>query len=209
MTAALVKAVNLGTQRLGASLSKSLATYLNSVEERLTDEVRQAEKLLTESHDASRMRLDVLWWSEALYSPSLGCGYREMELPIATLAAVVDIAAIVPALSPASVSYVLGETVYRLSRILEDEEAQPLSFYLGALAKGKKDFMKAFPQVHAEMRLPLLGLVVDASGGVVPTEEIFRSRTGLDISLKLFSGEFAMWVFRDIQARRLVEVLRG
>jgi len=209
MTAALVKAVNLGTKRFGASLSKSLATYLSSIEERLTNEVRQTEKLLTKSHDASRMRLDVLWWSEALYSPSLGCGYREMELPIATVAAVADIAAIVPTLSPVSVSYVLGETVHRLSRILEDEEAQPLSFYLGALAKGKIDFMKAFPQANPEMRLPLLGLVVDASGGVAPSEEIFRSRAGLDISLKLSSGEFAMWVFRDVQARRLVEVLRG
>lgn len=209
MAATLVKAVNLGTQRLGASLSKSLATYLSSVEERLTNEVRQTEQFLTESHDASRMRLDVLWWSESLYSPSLGYGYRELELPTAAVAAVADLAAIVPALSPVSVNYVLGETILRLSRILDDEDVKPLGFYLGALAKAKNEFVKDFPQANPGMRLSLLGLVVDASGGAAPSEEIFRSRAGLDISLKLSSGEFAMWVFRDLQARRLVEVLRG
>lgn len=209
MAATLVKAVNLGTKRLGESLSKSLADYLGSVEERLTSEVRQTEQSLAASHDASRMRLDVLWWSESLYSPSLGFGYREMELPTAAVAAVADLAAIVPALSPVSVNYVLGETILRLSRILDDEDVKTLGFYLGELAKAKNEFVKDFPQAIPEMRLPLLGLVVDASGGVAPSEEIFHSRAGLDISLKLSSGEFAMWVFRDLQARRLVEVLRG
>jgi len=205
MTAVLVKAVNLGTQRLGASLSKSLATYLSS----FTDKTDQLCAELTESQYINQMRLNVLWWSEALYSPMIGSSYRELPLPVAAVAAAEDLAAIVPALSPASVSYVLGETVLRLSRILEAEDVQPISFYLGELATAKKDFVKSFPQVNPNMRQPLLGLVIEASSGIKPTAENFRSLTGLDISLKLSSGEFAMWVFRDLQARRLVDELRA
>ena len=82
ITAALVKAMNLGSQRLSASLSKTLVTYLGIVEERLTNEVHQAAQLYTDiskSHNASRMRLDVLWWTEVLYSPLLSHSYREMK----------------------------------------------------------------------------------------------------------------------------------
>jgi hypothetical protein len=208
MAATLVKAVNLGTQRLGASLSKSLATYLSN----LNDEVRQAEQLcveISESRNISQMRLNVLWWSEALYSPMIGSSYRELALPVAAVIAARDLTAIVPALSPVSVSYVLAETVLRLSRILEHDEIQSISFYLGELATAKNKFLKSFSQVSTIQRQPLLDLVVDASGGIEPSEGNSRLRTGLDISLKLSSGEFAMWVFHDLQARRLVEELKG
>lgn len=209
MTKALTKAVNLGAKRLAASLSKNLGSYLSGVVQHLTDEVRQTERHLSESHDASRMRLDVLWWSEALYSPSLNRGYREMESPITSVFAAADLSAIVPALAPASVNYVLGEAILRLSQIRGEQETQPLGSYFEALTKAKNDFGDIFHPVNNEMRLPLLSLIADASGGVKQTAKIVLSRAGLDISLNLSPSEFAMWIFRDLQARRLVEELRG
>jgi len=213
MTDALVKAVNLGSRRLVSSLSKSLNSYQKIIEERLRDEVSQAEQLcveISESQNSSRMRLDVLWWSEALYSPLLGRSYREAELPVVSVAAAADLAAIVPALSPASVCYVLGEAVLRTSRTVEEETPiRPLGSYCGELKKAKIDFGKTFHyETLDEMRVPLLSLVGDASHGAEQTEKVFLSRAGLDSSLELTPGEFAMWVFRDIQAKRLVEELR-
>ena len=212
MTTALVKAVNLGIQRLAESLSKSLATYLGNVEDHLRDDVRQAEQLcldISESQKSSRMRLDVLWWSEALYSPLLGCSYRDRELPDAAVAAAIDLGAIVPALSPASVYYVLGETIQRLSRMRGADGARLLISYLDEFKKNQTDFGEAFyHMISGEIRTPLLGLVVEISDGVEPTEELFRSRAGINGSLELSSGEFAMWVFRELQAKRLIEALR-
>ena len=56
-------------------------------------------------------QLDVLWWSEAKYSPSLRLGYREMQRAVAAVAMAHDLSMLVPAMAPTSVTYVLGETV--------------------------------------------------------------------------------------------------
>jgi hypothetical protein len=96
MTKALVKSVNLGTKLLAESLSKSLSSYFDTFEQRIATLVTQAEQFnieISESYDSSRMRLDVLWWSEALYSPSHYCSYREMNLSVAAVAAATDLTA--------------------------------------------------------------------------------------------------------------------
>ena len=114
MTAALVKAVNLGTSRLAKTMAKDLGTHMTSLEKRLLDELETVEQMQTEREQCAasgRMRLDVLWWSEARYSPLLKKGYRDLAPPLTALLAAVDLAAIVPPLAPASVSYVLAETV--------------------------------------------------------------------------------------------------
>lgn len=213
MTSALVKAVNLGNRRIVASLSKSLETYLKTIEEHLKNEVRLIEQRCTdesESHNSSRMRLDVLWWSEALYSPFLGCSYRDLNLLDAAVTAATDLTTIVPALSPASVNYVLGETVHRLSRMQENDAAWSLTSYLDELAKSQTDFGEALHYKNEiEVPLSFLGLI----GEVVSNDERpggkLRTRTHLDGSLELSFGEFAMWIFQDLQAKRLVEELRS
>ena len=212
MTAALVKAVNLGSQHLATSLSKNLANYLGVIEERLTNEVRQAEQLcidMSESQNSSRMRLDVLWWSEALYSPLLGCSYRDLNLPDAAVAAAIDLATIVPTLSPASVNYVLGETVYRLSRMQESDAAWPLTSYLDELTKTQTDFGEALHHINeTEAPLSFLGLIGETASKDGQSENKLCARTHLDGSLELSFGEFAMWIFHDLQAKRLVEELQ-
>jgi hypothetical protein len=59
-----------------------------------------------------------------------------------------------------------------------------------------------------EMRLPLLNFVGEASFGVQISSDVLHKRTGLNSTLELSASDFAMWVFRDLQARRLVEELR-
>jgi hypothetical protein len=205
MTEALVKAVNLGTQRLANSLSESLTSSFSALEKRLIDRIHQVEELSIKM-SPSRVRLEILWWSEALYSPSLDCGYRELDLPIAVVAAAVDLTQIVPALCPTSVSYILGETVLRLCQILETQGTQSIAWYLAQLRETKIKLGDVFHPVNTdEMRWTLLNLVTEALGGAEMSAEEIRTRTGLDSELELSAGEFAMWIFRDLQARRLVE----
>ncbi len=197
MSAALVKAANLATGRLAESISKSIAGHLNTLEEAL------------QTHESTQMRLGVLWWSESLYSPSLQVGYRDLSLPIAAVAAAVDLASIVPTLAPASVSYVLGETVLRIARLLDAEDAQTVASYLQAIAEANTGFGDRFPAASTtDERVPLVTLVGEAAKGYTVSRETVRSRTGVDGSLTLSSADFAMWIFRDLQAHRLLETLR-
>lgn len=212
MATALAKAVNLGSQRLSASLSKRLATYLDIVEKRLSDEVRQAEQLCLDMsvyHNSSRMRLDVLWWAEALYSPLLGCSYRDLELADIAVTAAIDLATIVPALSPASVYYVLGEMVHRLRRIQGGDSVSPLTFYLDELTKTQTNFGEALHPINENPPSSLLDLVGETSSKDKQPGDKLLEHTNLDGSLELSFGEFAMWIFRDLQAKRLVEALRS
>ena len=198
MTAALVKAVNLGTGRLAESVGHYISGYLSALEQQIL-----------QTHRSSRMRLDVLWWSESLYSPFLQVGYRDLSLPVAAAAAAVDLANIVPALAPASVSYVLGETVLRIGRLLGDENTQTVTSFLQAISDAKTDFGDSFPRVPAiDARMPLVGLVGEAAAGCHISPDVVRTRVGVDGSLTLRSAEFAMWIFRGLQAHRLVESLR-
>ncbi len=155
------------------------------------------------------MRLDVLWWSEALYSPSLARSYRELHPAVAAVAMALDLSNIVPVLAPASVTYVLGESVASLSRNSSEGATQPLESLLTALAEDDTDFGEQLPNaISNQVRLPLFDLVAEAAGGASVPAEAVRSRAGVDPSLQLSMAEFAMWVFRDLQARRLVEDLR-
>lgn len=212
MTAALVKAVNLGTARLAESLGTNLSAHIRTLGRQLTEQLHEVEQLQSEmirSHDSSRMRLDVLWWSEALYSPTLQTGYHDLALPVAAVAAAADLATLVPALAPASVCYVLGETVFRVARVQEADGDQPILSYLNTLASAKTTFGDGFPSATTnDLRLPLLDLVGAASTGRQVSAEVLRSRAGIEGNLELSAAEFAMWVFSDLQARRLVEVLR-
>ena len=51
-------------------------------------------------------------------------------------------------------------------------------------------------------------LVAKAIGGNRVTRKAVRGRTGIDPGLELSFPDFSMWMFRDIQARRLVEELK-
>lgn len=212
MTDALVKAVNLGTSRISESIGKDLTEYMSFLQEQLLEQQKESEKVLnemTQSISSGRIRLDVLWWSEACYSPLLKRGYRELDQTVAALVAAADLAAIVPPLSPASVSYVLAETVADLSRGVENSELPPpLECYLKSLAEASLDLggELSHPTTH-EDRMPLVDLVAGAAAGKVASTESIRGRAGIDPDLQITPADFAMWMFRDLQARRMVEAL--
>ena len=57
-------------------------------------------------------------------------------------------------------------------------------------------------------RVPLFELVIKAIAGKQVAREDVSGRTGINPGLELSLPGFSMWMFRDIQARRLVEELR-
>lgn len=212
MATALSKAVNLGNARISKSISDQLALYIGEFDKELGEQFRGFEQLesgMLQTYESITMRLNVLWWSEALYSPVLQVGYRELVPPIAAVAAAVDLAKIVPPLAPASVCYILGETLRRLSQLKDGDDKIAVQKYLEGITEAKANFgdhLQSAPK--SKRRLPLVDLVGESASGSRISPEAVRKSAGIDPSLVLPPADFAIWVFRGIQANRLVEALR-
>ena len=202
MTAALVKAVNLGMKQVLIPIDKKLQSQRNELEQRLTSHLQTIQMRAPD-------RLDVLWWSEAKYSPSLRLGYREMQKAVAAVAMAHDLSVLVPAMAPTSVTYVLGEAVAAISQYDSKLEPWSVETLLDALRTDNSDLREVIPDITTSNgRVPLFELVVKTIAGKQVAREDVSGRTGIDPGLEISLPDFSMWMFRDIQARRLVEELK-
>ena len=201
MTEALVKAVNLGMNRLLDGIDTQLQSYQSELEQRLNSHLETGGL-------AVAYRLDVLWWSEAKYSPSLRLGYREMHRAVAAVSMAHDLSMLVPAMAPASVTYVLGETVAAVSQCESRSESWSVERLLEALHANGSDLRGIMPNTKGiSGRIPLLRVVTAAIAGERVERADVNPRTGIDPGLEVSLSDFSMWMFRDLQARRLVEEL--
>jgi hypothetical protein len=104
MAAAIAKAVNLGTSRISSSVGDSVQSNLSSFETQLKDKLNAVEALesaMARIHQSSRMRLDLLWWSQARYSSSQHSGYSSLNESVAAFVAAVDLSKLVLLVRPA------------------------------------------------------------------------------------------------------------
>jgi hypothetical protein len=177
----------------------------------IADHLRSFETIqaeVTDLYQAGKMQLDVLWWFESKFSPSLLCGYRELPQTACALAMVCDLAEIIPALSPVSVTYMLGESMATALPPAKRTKRFSIESLLTSLVDEGTKVKKLLPDKSGRQgRVPILELVIEAAGGNNIASEI-RQRTGLDPSLQITLQEFAMWAFRNLQAQRLVEVIK-
>lgn len=209
MTEALVNAVNSGTSRITSSLQENLDSYVSVLESELLEQQKHIDSAFREaleSISASKMRLDVLWWSQALYSSMFGRSYRDLPLVVSTVASALDLSAITPPLAPASVTYVLGETVHRLTSLVDGPSTWTLATLLGALASHSNLFVDQGLSELPSTRCSLFALIRHAYSGNRMSADEIREKSGLDPELVLSAAEVAMWIFRDVQAERLAEV---
>jgi len=114
--------LNAGLVQYQQQLKKGLEKALN--EQRLNTQKHLKETLAAQTQEQTR--LNVLWWSEALYSPSLNSSYREYSPEISTTLMPFDLLDEITVPVPASVGYMLSETVNKLKDV--DFEKQ-LCFY--------------------------------------------------------------------------------
>lgn len=212
MTTALAKAVNLGMTRMSETLSASMEHFIDAFEKQLTEHLESIETIRSEvlkSQQSIQIRLNVLWWFEAKYSPTLMLGYRELPAANASLAMAYDLTQIVPPLAPASVTYVLGEAVAALFQRDTTPRPQSIQKYLDNLCETGSALRDIVPKVSNNgIRQPLFELTAEATSGIQISSEDVRGRAGIDPTLELTFPEFAMWTFRDLQARRLMEEIK-
>ena len=199
MTGALVKAVNLGMERVLSRIDRVLESHRSELEQRLTNNFETSAVRVSN-------RLDVLWWSEAKYSSSLRLGYREMQGAVAAVSMAHDLSVLVPAMAPTSMTYVLGEAVAALSQRGSKSEPCSVESLLGVLQAGGSSLRGILPNTKiTKGRVPFFELVANTIGGNPVEAGDVSPTTGIDLGLEISLPEFSMWMFRDIQARKLVE----
>jgi hypothetical protein len=157
---------------------------------------------------AERLRLDALWWSEALYSPSLCCSYRELPEGLASVLMAVDLLDLVNLPAPAGVGHMLAETVHRLPGA-GYEKKQPFSELLSALREQRaqlpEDLAGKFAPPPTEGRLSLRDLLVLALGDKEWNAQAALARAGIVGELAMSLPDLAHALFRQEQAVRLAE----
>jgi hypothetical protein len=150
-------------------------------------------------------RTNLLWWKEALFSPSARKSYRDLPVTVAAAQMAFDLFNEVPLFSPASVSAFLSEAVLRLPNVDGSEnhfvrdlvaEAQD-NVDLAPLRAAAADLVGA-----PDGRGPLLALIGHLDHANARSETAFRSLTGVPADARLGAVAWAGWIFRELQAAK-------
>lgn len=202
---------DLLTETLGAVAKGSviepinLAEPLNSLAQAVSAHVDGTLMAVSAATAGLQRRTALIWWKEALYSPSAQVSYRAITGPSAGALMAFDLHQQIPSFSPASVASFLFEAVVGLPSA--DGEK---TYALRDLVSEAQDHesLKSLRSVGAELvgppegRGPVLALIAhpEASGSRVEAE--FRRFTGVAGNTPLTLPGWATWIFRELQAAK-------
>ena len=149
-------------------------------------------------------RTRLLWWKEALYSPSEQRGYRDMESPVAALLMSFDIHTMVIPFSPQSVEFLLRETVRKIAS--PESPKLTLGDFVRKIASeaGKLGIASRLPcGIGGVERVCLAEFIGSVVSGKTQIADIV-TRVGVSLETIIPVEEVAVWIYRDFQALRLV-----
>jgi hypothetical protein len=184
-----------------------LAVPLDALQKAVSSYVEGTMRAVSGATSGLQRRTNLIWWKEALFSPTEGVSYRELPSTIASAAMAFDLHRQVPTFSPASVAAFLYESVVSLPML--DAKQEHLIRDLIKELKGtsklgglKKAAMEIFPRTNG--RGPMLALVGEADSEAIADDSKFRDRFGVPADAKLTLPQWATWLFRELQAARAV-----
>jgi hypothetical protein len=150
---------------------------------------------------ADHYRADLLYWKEALYSPSKKDSYRQLSSDGAVYWAARDLHARVPHFHPISVEYFLRETVR--SAVGEKEIKKKLTFeqFIAAAIVDIEAKDVTSSGLDENRLTPLQAIEAVAAKKLEASAA--ANRVGIPAQSAIQRDEIAMLLFRDFQARRL------
>ena len=156
---------------------------------------------------ALQRRTSLLWWKEALFSPSVRMSYREMRPLEAAVLMAFDMHQSVPTFSPSGVVAFLRETTIGLPTIDQEQkcgirELVDRTRRAGILA----EFRRAAGELVSAPagRCSILGLVGHPDVAAQMDDGEFRDRVGVEPDIQLTLPEWSVWTFRELQAARAI-----
>ncbi len=185
-----------------------LSGPLSTLAKAVTAHVDKALASFSGATAGLQRRTNLLWWKEALYSPSAHASYLDLPPFEASALMALDLHKQVPTYSPASVSAFLREAIRYLPTENGDQGNGERD--IASLVHDAKttEFMQPFRTLAAQYapapvgRGPLLSLIghSQATGAVEATT--LRTLAGLDASTKMTPSDWGTYLFRELQTAR-------
>ena len=150
-------------------------------------------------------RAALLWWKEALFSPSSRKSYRDMPSPEAAALMAFDMHRQIPAFSPASVAAFLREAVITLPNANGNQKSpiRRLVENTGRTCELAELRKEAARLVTAPTgRGPLLGLIGYPDVLSQIDDRDFRDFVGVKPDTELNMADWSVYLFREFQAAR-------
>jgi hypothetical protein len=167
--------------------------------------VTEAMKSFSSATFGLQRRTNLIWWKQALYSPSKQKSYRAFPRTIASALMALDLYQQIPMFSPASVSAFLEEAVHSLPstpslgqrslmEILREACVDPVIDVL------RVEAAKLFATPSG--RSPVLALIAHPEKLNGLKDEELKAITGVSPEVSITDSQWASWLFRDLQAGR-------
>ena len=152
-------------------------------------------------------RTNLLWWKEALFSPSAGKSYRDMTSFEATALMALDMHRCIPTFSPASVAAFLREAVIALPTMDQDERVTIRELVQKARDASILEELRteAGNLVAAPVgRSSILALIGHSEAVPQIDDGMFRDFVGIKPDTSLTLPDWSVWIFRELQAARAI-----
>ena len=181
---------------------------LSTLAKAVTAHVEKALASFSGATAGLQRRTNLLWWKEALYSPSAHASYLDMPPFEAAALMALDLHEQVPIYSPQSVSAFLREAVRCLPAEKGDQGNGERDF--ASLVRDAKvsTFMQPFRALAAQYapapvgRGPLLSLIGHPQDSGTVEAATLRALGGVDASTKLTPSDWGTYLFRELQTAR-------
>lgn len=214
MTVAIAETLDAMAEEL-APAPVDLSAPLTSLAKAVTAHVEAALASFSGATAGLQRRTNLLWWKEALYSPSAHESYLEMPVFQASALMALDLHEQVPTYSPASVSAFLKEAIRCLPTEPESQGSGQRD--VATLVQDAKTaaFMQPFRVLAAQYvpapagRGPLLSLIGYAQEPVAADATSLRALGGVDASATMTPAEWGTFLFRELQAARATSANAG
>lgn len=182
-----------------------LAAPLSMLANAVTTHINKALASFGGATAGLQRRTNLLWWKEALYSPSAHTSYLDMPPFEAAALMALDLHSQVPTYSPASVSAFLRESIRCLpikndSNLSGERDVGSLVHEAQTTAFMQPLRVLAAQYVPAPIGRGLLLSLIGHSGVVEATK--IRDFSGIDPSNKMNPYDWGTYLFRELQAAR-------
>ena len=181
-----------------------LTTPLQSFSSTVAEHIQEAVNAFARATAGLQRRTNLLWWKEALFSPSAQLSYRQLSIWHAAALMAFDLHRQVPLFSPASVAAFLSEAVMMLP---QEKDQQRTLFELLSDARVANE-LTSLRGACADLfsapvgRSPVLALVGHPDAASTTDRQVFRDLVGVPADTALTSSSWALWIFRELQAAR-------
>ena len=182
-----------------------LTAPLQQVTSAVSGYVSEALRAVSGATAGLQRRTNLIWWKQALFSPSKQKSYRAYPATIASALMALDLYQQIPMFSPASVSAFLEEAVRSLppspdagERVLKDVLREACES--ATLDVVRAEAAKLFPSPLG--RSPVLALIAHPETCGALKDDELRRIIGVSLDVQISDPQWASWLFRDLQAGR-------